>query len=151
MGQAASQGEHLEDAFMRTLGLQIQHLAPGEAVVAGVVGEEHLNLHGTVHGGFLYALADSAFALASNSRGPAVALSCRMDYFRPLSAGARVEARAQEVNLSRRTATYRVEVVSEGKLVALFTGTVFRLGGDAFPGAGEGLSSGQNAWRKEEG
>ncbi|RTI02703.1 phenylacetic acid degradation protein PaaD, partial [Thermus scotoductus] len=35
MGQAASQGEHLEDAFMRTLGLQIQHLAPGEAVVAG--------------------------------------------------------------------------------------------------------------------
>nr|WP_253665089.1 hydroxyphenylacetyl-CoA thioesterase PaaI [Thermus scotoductus] len=120
-------------------------------MVAGGVGEEHLNLHGTVHGGFLYALADSAFALASNSRGPAVALSCRMDYFRPLSAGARVEARAQEVNLSRRTATYRVEVVSEGKLVALFTGTVFRLGGDAFPGAGEGLSSGQNAWRKEEG
>lgn len=38
MGQAASQGERLEDAFMRTLGLQIQHLAPGEAVVAGVVG-----------------------------------------------------------------------------------------------------------------
>ena len=37
MGQAASQGEHLEDAFMRTLGLQIQHLAPGEAVVAGEV------------------------------------------------------------------------------------------------------------------
>ena len=35
MGQAASQGERLEDAFMRTLGLQIQHLAPGEAVVAG--------------------------------------------------------------------------------------------------------------------
>ncbi|BDG19065.1 hypothetical protein TthSNM11_12680 [Thermus thermophilus] len=34
------------------------------------------------------------------------------------------------MNLSRRTATYRVEVVSEGKLVALFTGTVFRLGGD---------------------
>lgn len=59
-----------------------------------------------------------------------MALSCRMDYFRPLGAGARVEARAVEVNLSRRTATYRVEVVSEGKLVALFTGTVFRLGGD---------------------
>ncbi len=151
MEQAASQGERLEDAFMRTLGLRIQHLAPGEAVVAGMAGEAHVNLHGTVHGGFLYALADSAFALASNSRGPAVALSCRMDYFRPLSAGARVEARAQEVNLSRRTATYRVEVVSEGKLVALFTGTVFRLGGDAFPSAGEGLPSGQNPWSKEEG
>ncbi len=116
---------------MRTLGLQVRRLDPGEAVVAGVVGEGHLNLHGTAQGAFLYALADSAFALASNTRGPAVALSCRMDYFRPLSLGARVEAVAHEVNLSRRTATYRVEVVSEGRLVALFTGTVFRLGGEA--------------------
>ncbi|MFN3368760.1 MAG: phenylacetic acid degradation protein PaaD, partial [Thermus sp.] len=60
----------MEDAFMRTLGLQVRYLAPGEAVVSGVVGEAHLNLHGTAHGGFLYALADSAFALASNTRGP---------------------------------------------------------------------------------
>ena len=120
----------MRDPFMEALGLKVLHLAPGEAVVAGEVRADHLNLHGTAHGGFLYALADSAFALASNTRGPAVALSCRMDYFRPLGAGARVEAMAVEVNLSRRTATYRVEVVSEGKLVALFTGTVFRLGGD---------------------
>ena len=116
----------MRDPFMEALGLKVLHLAPGEAAVAGEVRADHLNLHGTAHGGFLYALADSAFALASNTRGPAVALSCRMDYFRPLGAG----ARAVEVNLSRRTATYRVEVVSEGKLVALFTGTVFRLGGD---------------------
>ena len=120
----------MRDPFMEALGLKVLHLAPGEAVVAGEVRADHLNLHGTAHGGFLYALADSAFALASNSRGPAVALSCRMDYFRPLALGARVEARAKEVNLSRRTATYQVEVLSEGKRVALFTGTVFRLGGE---------------------
>ncbi|AEV16279.1 Phenylacetic acid degradation protein PaaI [Thermus sp. CCB_US3_UF1] len=125
---------------METLGFRLLHLAPGEAVVAGVVGEAHLNLHGTAHGGFLYALADSAFALASNARGPAVALSCRMDYFRPLPPGARVEARAKEVNLSRRTATYQVEVVSEEKRIALFTGTVFRLGGEDVP-AGTGNPS----------
>ena len=118
----------MRDPFMEALGLKVLHLAPGEAAVAGEVRADHLHLHGTAHGGFLYALADSAFALASNTRGPAVALSCRMDYFRPLGAGARVEARAVEVNLSRRTATYRVEGVSEGKLVALFT--VCRLGGD---------------------
>jgi acyl-CoA thioesterase len=121
----------MKDPFMETLGFSVRHLAPGEAVVVGVVRQEHLNLHGTAHGGFLYALADSAFALASNSRGPAVALSCRMDYFRPLFPGAQVEARAKEVNLSRRTATYQVEVVAEGKAIALFTGTVFRLGGEA--------------------
>ncbi|MEZ0347769.1 MAG: hydroxyphenylacetyl-CoA thioesterase PaaI [Thermus sp.] len=123
----------MRDPFMEALGLEVVHLAPGEAKVVGRVEKAHLNLHGTAHGGFLYALADSAFALASNSRGPAVALSCRMDYFRPLYPGALVEARAVEVNLSRRTATYRVEVVSEGKLVALFTGTVFRLGGEDVP------------------
>jgi acyl-CoA thioesterase len=78
----------MKDPFMAHLGFAVLHLAPGEAVVAGEVGEVHLNLHGTAHGGFLYALADSAFALASNSRGPAVALSCRMDYFRPLGLGA---------------------------------------------------------------
>jgi len=120
----------MRDAFMEALGLRVLSLGPGEAAVGGRVEARHLNLHGTAHGGFLYALADSAFALASNARGPAVALSCRMDYFRPLALGAEVEARAVEVHLSRRTATYRVEVVSEGKLVALFTETVFRLGGD---------------------
>ncbi|GAA5335692.1 MULTISPECIES: hydroxyphenylacetyl-CoA thioesterase PaaI [Thermus] len=123
----------MRDPFMEALGLTVLHLAPGEARVGGRVERAHLNLHGTAHGGFLYALADSAFALASNSRGPAVALSCRMDYFRPLQAGAWVEAEAVEVNLSRRTATYRVEVVSQGRLVALFTGTVFRLGGEDVP------------------
>ena len=53
------------------MGLKVLHLAPGEAAVAGEVRADHLNLHGTAHGGFLYALADSAFALASNTRGPA--------------------------------------------------------------------------------
>lgn len=120
----------MRDPFREALGLRVLSLGPGEAAVGGRVEAHHLNLHGTAHGGFLYALADSAFALASNSRGPAVALSCRMDYFRPLALGAEVEARAQEVHLSRRTATYRVEVVSGGRLVVLFTGTVFRLGGD---------------------
>jgi phenylacetic acid degradation protein PaaD len=95
----------MKDPFMAHLGLAVLHLAPGEAVVAGEVGEAHLNLHGTVHGGFLYALADSAFALASNSRGPAVALSCRMDYFRPLALGARVEARAKEVQTAEKQPT----------------------------------------------
>ncbi len=127
---------------METLGLQTLSLGAGEAVVEGVVGEPHLNLHGAGHGGFLYALADSAFALASNSRGPAVGLSTRMDFFRPVGPGERVRAVAREVFLSRKTATYQVEVfaipasrgdgVSEEaqkdlKRVALFIGTVYRL------------------------
>ncbi|WP_337844432.1 hydroxyphenylacetyl-CoA thioesterase PaaI [Thermus sp.] len=133
----------MKDPLMATLGFQVVRQGPGEAAVAGVVGEGHLNLHGTAHGGFLYALADAAFALASNSRGPAVALSCRMDYFRPVPLGARVEAVAEEVHLSRRTATYRVEVRASGKRVALFTGTVFRIGGEDVPAGTGDLTQGE--------
>ncbi len=86
--------------------------------------------HGTVHGGFPYALMDSAFALSSNSWGRAVAPSCRMGYFCPLFPGAKGEPWAEEANLSRCTATYQVGVVSEGRKVDLFTDTVFRLGGE---------------------
>jgi acyl-CoA thioesterase len=92
------------------------------------VRPEHLNIHGSCHGGFLYSLADAAFALASNSHGtPAVALSTQMQYFKAVKAGDRLEAHASEENLGRRTATYRIEIRSEGRVVALFTGTVFRL------------------------
>jgi acyl-CoA thioesterase len=45
--------------------------------------------------------------------------------------GALMSTFTDQVNLSRRTATYEVEVVAEGKKVALFIGTVFRLGGEA--------------------
>ncbi|MER3537162.1 MAG: phenylacetic acid degradation protein PaaD [Thermus sp.] len=120
----------MKDPFMETLGLQTLSLGAGEAVVEGVVREPHLNLHGTGHGGFLYALADSAFALASNSRGPAVGLSTRMDFFRPVRPGERVRAVAREVFLSRRTATYQVELLrlgEEQERVALFIGTVYRM------------------------
>ena len=47
----------MRDPFMEALGLKVLHLAPGEAAVAGEVRADHLNLHGTAHGGFLYALA----------------------------------------------------------------------------------------------
>lgn len=96
------------DTFMRTWGLQVGHLAPGEAVVA----QAHLN----PHGGFLKVLSRVTCAWACTSQGSAVALSCRPDYFRPLSTRVRVEARAKEANLFRRPGTY--PVVSEGGLSA---------------------------------
>ncbi|GIW24792.1 hydroxyphenylacetyl-CoA thioesterase PaaI [Meiothermus sp.] len=116
------------DPYMQLLGLETLRVEAGKAVVAARVRPEHLNIHGSCHGGFLYSLADAAFALASNSHGtPAVALSTQMQYFKAVKAGDRLEAHASEENLGRRTATYRIEIRSEGRVVALFTGTVFRL------------------------
>ena len=53
-------------------------------------------------------------------------ISAHIEYVRASEVGATVEARACEVHLGRRTAVYRVEVCSGAKLLALFTGTVYR-------------------------
>lgn len=116
------------DPFMRTLGLAGEILSPGRARVWGTLGPEHLNSLGSAHGGFLYSVADAAFALASNSHGAAaVALSTHMEYVAPTKAGDLIEAIATEVHLGRRAAVYQVEIRVGETLVALFTGTVHRL------------------------
>lgn len=116
------------DPYMRLLGLEVRHLGPGQAVLAGCVQAQHLNIHGYGHGGFIYSLADAAFALASNSHGvPAVALATHLEHFKAVREGDVLEAHAREENLGRRTATYRIEIRRNTDLVALFTGTVFRM------------------------
>ncbi|HWG85413.1 MAG TPA: hydroxyphenylacetyl-CoA thioesterase PaaI [Deinococcales bacterium] len=115
------------DPYMQLLGIEVLEAGEGRAALRATVRPEHLNLHGTAHGGFTYSLADAAFALASNSReAVAVALSATMQYFRPLREGDTVTAEASEEHLGRSTASYRVLVTVGGKPAALFNGTVFR-------------------------
>ncbi|HAO32608.1 MAG TPA: phenylacetic acid degradation protein PaaD, partial [Candidatus Competibacteraceae bacterium] len=109
------------DPFMNLLGLQGEITAPGQARVWGTIRPEFLNSWGSAHGGFLYSVADAAFALASNSHGTlAVALSAHIEYVQASEVGATVEARAIEAHLGRRTAVYRIEIHSGEKLLALF-------------------------------
>jgi len=117
----------LLDPFMTHLGFEIEIPAPGQARVCGTVGPDHINNLGTAHGGYLYTLADSAFALASNSHGiPAVSLATHMDFLRPGLPGDRLEAIAFEEHLGYRTGVYRVEVRRGEELLAVFSGTVYR-------------------------
>ena len=115
------------DPFMIALGFEGETLAPGQARMQVQLKPEHLNHTGSANGGLLFTLADSAFALASNSHGPlAVSLSAHMEYFKATAVGDTVEAIAREVNLTHRTGVYQVEVQCRGELIALFTGTVHR-------------------------
>lgn len=131
-------------SYAELLGMEVVSHGGGRAVVRARADERHLNMHGSAHGGFIYSLADEAFALASNSHGtPAVALSVRMDYFKAVRAGDLLEATASEEHLGRRVATYRIEVSRAGERVALFTGTVYRLSGR--PGLGRGAAGAADA------
>jgi acyl-CoA thioesterase len=117
----------MADSFVSALGLEVEVLAPGTARARGVVRPEHLNSLGMAHGGYLYTLADTAFAFASNSRGvPAVAISAHMEYLQPGCEGDTLEATASEVHLGYRTGVYRAEVRNGDTLLAIFTGTVYR-------------------------
>jgi acyl-CoA thioesterase len=121
----------LQDPYMQLLGFTMVRLEPGQAILKAEVKAEHLNIHGSCHGGFIYSLADAAFALASNAHGvAAVALTTHMEYFKAVKLGERLEAIATEENLGRRTGTYRIEIRRDQQLVALFGGTVFRVGAE---------------------
>lgn len=120
-----------EDPFSNYLGFEV--LATNGVKVRGVVKPEHTNAAGTAHGGFLYTLADVAFALAVNSggrKGPAVAT--HMEYFHPAREGEAVVARTVELNAGKRLVTYRVDLRREndGKSVASLTGTAYLTSGE---------------------
>jgi acyl-CoA thioesterase len=118
----------MADSFVSALGLEVEVLAPGTARVRGTVRPEHLNSLGMAHGGYLYTLADTAFAFASNSRGvSAVAISAHMEYLQSGCEGDTLEATATEVHLGYRTSVYRAEVRKGDTLLAIFTGTAYRM------------------------
>jgi acyl-CoA thioesterase len=103
---------------------------PGQATVAMTLREDHLNFNGRCHGGAIFALADTAFGLASNSHGVVAAgIDAHITYPAAARLGDVLTATAREVARSTRIATYRAEVArADGKIVAVFTGTVFITG-----------------------
>ena len=129
MAEAAALVERLlaRDAFLGHLGIRLLEAGQGRASLAMRVRPEHVNFNGTCHGGVIFALADGAFGLASNSRGVlAAGIDAHITYPAAAYEGDELTATAHEVARSRRIATYRVDVTNgDGRPVAAFTGTVY--------------------------
>ncbi|MCP4288335.1 MAG: hydroxyphenylacetyl-CoA thioesterase PaaI [Gammaproteobacteria bacterium] len=121
-----------QDRFARLLGIKLQQVEPGYCQVSLVVTSDMLNAAGITHGGVTFALADFAFAVASNSYGKAaVALTAQINYPAASRMGDRLTAEAREASKTGRTGLYNVEVRNaDNNLVALFTGTVYRRSDD---------------------
>lgn len=119
-----------EDKFAAVNGIKCIDAGLGWAVVQMTVGETHLNFLGGCHGGALFALADQAFGLASNSHDTiAVGIDTHMAYLNGAVKGDLLTATAKEISCGNRTAVYRIEVVGRNeKQIAEFTGTVYRTG-----------------------
>ena len=113
-----------EDNASRGLGMEIVHIAPGEAMLAMTVRPEMTNGHHICHGGFIFTLADSTFAFACNSHGQnAVAQHCAVTFLRPVREGERLVAHAVERARNGRSGIYDVTVRDADNLaVAEFRG-----------------------------
>ena len=71
LARACADAMWKEDDASKGLGMQIVQIRPGEAVLAMTVMPSMVNGHGIAHGGFIFTLADSAFAFACNSHNRA--------------------------------------------------------------------------------
>ena len=92
-------------------GMSLDDVDEGRATLSLTVAEHHTNGHGICHGGVIFALADSAFAFACNSRNQAtVAQHNTITYIAPAKLGDRLIAEAREVSLASRSGLYDVAV-----------------------------------------
>ncbi|MBC7801155.1 MAG: hydroxyphenylacetyl-CoA thioesterase PaaI [Gemmatimonadaceae bacterium] len=111
------------DHASQGLGIAIEHIAPGAARLSMTVAPQMLNGHGTCHGGFIFALADSAFAFACNTDGMvSVASQCSIVFLRPAGLGERLVAVAEERHRKDRSGIYDVRVTAGAEVVAEFRG-----------------------------
>lgn len=115
---------YARDGASQALGMTLEEVRPGYARLRMTVRPDMLNGHGTCHGGLVFALADSAFAFACNSRDvPTVASGCTIEFLAPAEEGDVLVAEAQERSLEGRNGIYDVDVrLAEGRLVATFRG-----------------------------
>jgi acyl-CoA thioesterase len=112
-----------EDVASRSLGMELVTAASGRAVVRMPVTEAMINGHDVAHGGYLFLLADSAFACACNSHGPVtLAAGADITFVAPVRRGDLLEARAIERVRFGRSGVYDVTVYRGEEIVAEFRG-----------------------------
>jgi acyl-CoA thioesterase len=124
LARAAADAMWAQDKASRALGMAIAEIAPGAATLTMPVSETMVNGHGLCHGGYIFTLADSAFAFACNSHNQrAVAQHCAITYLAPGRLGDLLTARCREVSRAERSGVYDVTVTRQGgEVIAEFRG-----------------------------
>ncbi|WP_010173621.1 hydroxyphenylacetyl-CoA thioesterase PaaI [Pseudomonas sp. PAMC 25886] len=131
LANQCAQAMFSRDAASQGMGMRLLSVAPGCARLGMSVRADMIQGHGTCHGGYLFALADSAFALACNSYNDAtVALGCSIDYIAAAQLGDTLSADCREQSRSGRTGNYDVRIENQlGQLIALFHGKSYKVRG----------------------
>nr|WP_133544668.1 hydroxyphenylacetyl-CoA thioesterase PaaI [Microbacterium sp. BK668] len=112
------------DKASAALGMRVEVDEPGHAIVSMAVREDMTNGFGITHGGFVFALADTTFAICCNEDATVtVAAGADITFLKATSAGSVLRAEARRRTRSGRTGVYDVTVTDEtGDVVAEFRG-----------------------------
>ena len=137
LARACADAMWAEDAASRGLGMELVAVEPGHAVLAMTVIERMVNGHNLCHGGFIFTLADSAFAFACNTYNQrTVAQHCAITFLNAARLGDRLVARAVERQRMGRSGIYDITVTrEEGFVIAEFRGHSRTIEGEIVPGA----------------
>lgn len=137
LGLSPAQAMYARDLASQSLGITLNEVAQGRASLSMRVTETMLNGHGIAHGGYLFLLADTAFAYACNTYGPVtVAQSAQVTFLQPAAVDDELVAEAVERVRYGRNGIYDVTVRhSDGKIIAEFRGHSVMLAGSPIFGA----------------
>lgn len=132
LAEATAGAMYERDHATQSLGINIHEVRPGYARLSMRIRSDMLNGHSTCHGGFIFALADSAFAFSCNSRNQAtVAAGCSIEYLAPGALNDVLTAQAIEQSLTGRTGIYDVTVTNQDeKRIAMFRGKSHQIRGE---------------------
>jgi acyl-CoA thioesterase len=124
LARACAEAMWHEDSASRGVGMGIEDIAPGHARLGMTVTERMVNGHGLCHGGYIFMLADSAFAFAANTyNARALASHCAITFLQPARLDDRLIAEATERSRAGRSGIYDVSVRrADGAVIAEFRG-----------------------------
>jgi acyl-CoA thioesterase len=139
LARAAAEAMWANDRATQNLGMTLDGVAPGRATISLAVTDEMTNGHGTCHGGFIFALADTAFAFACNTYNQrTVAHMASITFLAPGLPGMRLTAEAREVFRQGRNGIYDIRVRDQhGTPIAEFRGHSRTVKGTHLPDASE--------------
>ncbi len=129
---ACAESMYKRDTAAQTLGITIDKVEQGYACLKMNVRAEMLNGHNICHGGFLFALADTAFAYPCNSYNKVtVAQNCEIDFVQAGKEGDELVAIAEERRRSGKTGLYDITVSRlDGEVLAFFRGRSYQIKGE---------------------
>jgi acyl-CoA thioesterase len=131
LAELAGKTMYERDPASQALGMRLDEIRPGYARMSMPVRGDMLNGHGSCHGGYIFMLADSAFAFACNSHNfNTVGAGCTIDYLAPAREGDLLSAEGVEQALLGKTGVYDITVTNqEGRKIALLRGKSHRVPG----------------------